>query len=74
VPALVYEPVQGPKLPIWALAILVPRPVRQRTHTPTAQCYPVYLVESVANVIEGDGQVLGAAQGCELTIWWRVGD
>ena len=31
-------------------------------------------LESVAKMVEGDGQVLRAAQGCELTIWWRVGD
>jgi hypothetical protein len=30
--------------------------------------------ESVANVVEGDGQVLRAAQRRELTIGWRVGD
>jgi hypothetical protein len=42
--------------------------------TSTAQCYPVYLVESVAKTVEGDGQLLRAPQRCELTIGWRVGD
>jgi hypothetical protein len=44
------------------------------TRWPAAQCYPVSLVESVANVIEGDSKVLRAAQGRELTLGWRVGD
>jgi hypothetical protein len=37
-----------------------------------SQCYPVYLIDSVVNVIEGDGKVLRASQGCELTVGWRV--
>jgi hypothetical protein len=28
----------------------------------------------IVKVVEGDGQMSWAAQGCELTIGWRVGD
>jgi hypothetical protein len=38
------------------------------------QFYPVYLVESVTNVIESEGQMQRAAQDWALMIWWRVGD
>ena len=38
------------------------------------QCYQVYLIDSVDNVIEGDCQVPRATQSCELTIGWWVGD
>ena len=39
-------------------------------------CYTsmLFQVESVAKVVEGDGQMIRATQGSEFTIGWRVGD
>jgi hypothetical protein len=42
--------------------------------TPAPKTFTLVPVGSVANVIEGNGQVLWAAQASPLTIGWPVGD